>query len=336
MSDVILVIEDSGDIRENTTELLELAGYKAVSAVNGKDGLEQARKIRPDLILCDIMMPELDGYGVLRALENIPELSGTPFIFFTAKTEKSDFRIAMDLGADDYLPKPFSGDELLRVVSARLKKNRMLKAKANHLENLDNIIIEAQSLDEIGSLSANRTVKKLRNKDMIYMEGDSATHLCFVMSGRVKVYKTNEWGKDYITEIIKTGEFFGHVALLNDHPHKQSAMAIENSEIALIPRQDFFQPPSFQQGNFAQVHPLPVQQRRRVGRKAPAAGLQLRAQARRRSAAVRLPPVPEGRRKTRFRIPGQPREPFRHRRHLTRIGQPQPHRLPRRASHHDG
>ena len=133
MSASILIIEDSGEIRENTAELLELAGYDVTTAVNGKDGLEQARKIQPDLILCDIMMPELDGYGVLRALENIPELTGTPFIFFTAKSEKSDFRAGMDLGADDYLTKPFTGDDLLRVVSARLKKKSTQDAaRDNH------------------------------------------------------------------------------------------------------------------------------------------------------------------------------------------------------------
>ena len=161
----ILVIEDSGEIRENTAELLELAGYDVFTAVNGKDGLEQARKIQPDLILCDIMMPELDGYGVLRALENIPDLSGTPFVFFTAKSEKNDFRAGMDLGADDYLTKPFTGDDLLRVVGARLKKkNRQDAERNNHSWASGSFGDKIQTLEEIGELSANRTVKKIKQK----------------------------------------------------------------------------------------------------------------------------------------------------------------------------
>lgn len=241
MSDTILIIEDSNEIRENTAELLELAGYDVTTAVNGKDGLEQARKIQPDLILCDIMMPELDGYGVLRALENIPGLTGTPFVFFTAKSEKSDFRAGMDLGADDYLTKPFTGDDLLRVVGARLKKKRSQNAEQeNHSWSSGSFGDKMQTLEEIGELSVNRTVKKIKPKEGVYQEGDSATHLCFVLSGKVKIYKTNEYGKEYITEIISEGEFFGHTALFNDHVHKQSADAMEASEIAFIPRQDFF------------------------------------------------------------------------------------------------
>src|ERR1035437_6563147 len=123
MSNTILSIEDNKDMRENTNEILQLAGYTTHSADDGKHGLELAHKHKPDLILCDIMMPELDGYGVIRALENIPEMVGVPFVFMTAKSEKSDFRKGMDLGADDYLTKPFNGADLLKVVSARLRKS---------------------------------------------------------------------------------------------------------------------------------------------------------------------------------------------------------------------
>ena len=123
----ILIIEDSSDVLENTAELLELAGYEVFTAKNGKEGLEAARDKKPDLVVCDIMMPELDGYGVLRAFENIPETVGKPFIFMTAKSEKSDIRMGMDLGADDYLTKPFSGDDLIRVIGARLKKSGVIE-----------------------------------------------------------------------------------------------------------------------------------------------------------------------------------------------------------------
>lgn len=239
MSAKILIIEDSEDIRENTCELLELAGYETFAAENGLSGLELARSSKPDLILSDIMMPELDGYGVLRAIENIPELSGTPFVFLTAKAERSDFRNGMDLGADDYLTKPFTGDELLRVIGGRLKKGRIRKSDQANVDLSKAFNGTITSFEDLPLQSLNKTVKSFRTKDMIYMEGDTATHLYFMISGKVKTYKTNEWGKDYITQIVNPNEFFGHLALFNEGPHKQSAMAMESSEIAMIPRHSF-------------------------------------------------------------------------------------------------
>src|SRR6476660_3316650 len=102
----ILLIEDNKEMRENTSEILELANYDVVTAANGKIGVELATQINPDLIVCDIMMPELDGYGVLYLLAKKPETSGIPFIFLTAKTEKTDMRKGMSMGANDYLTKP--------------------------------------------------------------------------------------------------------------------------------------------------------------------------------------------------------------------------------------
>jgi DNA-binding response OmpR family regulator len=127
MNATVLIIDDNKEIRENVTELLELSNYKVYGAPDGKTGLEMALKINPDIILCDIMMPQLDGYGVLRGLSNNPKTTHVPFIYITAKTEKPDLRKGMDLGADDYLIKPFSGDDLLSMISARLKKSQVIK-----------------------------------------------------------------------------------------------------------------------------------------------------------------------------------------------------------------
>jgi CheY-like chemotaxis protein len=109
----ILLIEDNADVRENTDEILSLAGYNVVTAPNGKNGVELAMQEKPDLIICDIMMPELDGYGVLHILSKKDETAGIPFIFLTAKTEKTDIRKGMNLGADDYLTKPFDETQAL-------------------------------------------------------------------------------------------------------------------------------------------------------------------------------------------------------------------------------
>ena len=107
MNKTILVIDDNNDIRENTAEILELAGYKTFTAENGKRGVEVAVREKPSVIICDIMMPELDGYGVLHLLRKNPDTQNIPFIFLTAKTERSDFRKGMEMGADDYVTKPF-------------------------------------------------------------------------------------------------------------------------------------------------------------------------------------------------------------------------------------
>lgn len=102
---VILVIDDNTDIRENTAEILDMSGYRTLTAENGKKGVELALKEKPDLVVCDIMMPELDGYGVLHLLRKNPKTQFTPFIFLTAKTERSDLRKGMEMGADDYITK---------------------------------------------------------------------------------------------------------------------------------------------------------------------------------------------------------------------------------------
>src|SRR5580765_4395228 len=122
----LLIIDDHDDIRENIAEILTLAGYKTFTAANGKRGVEAAIRERPDLIVCDIMMPELDGYGVLHLLKKNPDTESIPFIFLTAKTERSDFRKGMEMGADDYITKPFDDIELLNAVEIRLKKMAIL------------------------------------------------------------------------------------------------------------------------------------------------------------------------------------------------------------------
>src|SRR4026209_986566 len=125
----ILVIEDNKDIRENTAEISDLAGYKTFTAENGKKGVDIAIKEKPDVIVCDIMMPELDGYGVLHMLRKNETTQAIPFIFLTAKTERSDFRKGMEMGADDYVTKPFEDIELLNAIEMRLKKAEVMKQK---------------------------------------------------------------------------------------------------------------------------------------------------------------------------------------------------------------
>src|SRR5678815_5415187 len=118
----ILVIEDEPEMRRNITTLLRYYDYEAIAAENGQQGVEAARREKPDLILCDVMMPELDGYGVLQSLQADASLTRIPFIFLTAKGEKDDLRSGMNLGADDYLTKPVANKDLVNAIEARLRR----------------------------------------------------------------------------------------------------------------------------------------------------------------------------------------------------------------------
>ena len=118
----ILVVEDQPDMRENILTILTMEDYAVLEADDGSRGLEIAREEKPDLILCDVMMPGMDGHALLQALRGEPSIAGTPFIFLTARGEKPDFRAGMNLGADDYLTKPVGADELLAAIESRLDR----------------------------------------------------------------------------------------------------------------------------------------------------------------------------------------------------------------------
>ncbi|RTQ53304.1 response regulator [Hymenobacter gummosus] len=238
----ILLIEDNEMIRESTAEILELAGYAVRTAENGKVGVELARAARPDLVICDIMMPVLDGYGVLQIFNQDAQLAGVPFIFLTAKTERTDMRKGMELGADDYLTKPFDESELLSAINGRLNRFRHLKPDYDlQREGLHEFLEDARAVGQLESLSTDRKVHAVRRKQEIYREGDEPTRLYFVKAGRVKTIKTTAAGKELITGIYAAGEFFGYMALLQHTKHTDSAVAVDDAELVYIPKDDFLQ-----------------------------------------------------------------------------------------------
>lgn len=238
----ILLIEDSQEIRENTAEILILANYEVLEAENGKIGVELAKKEHPDLIICDIMMPQLDGYGVLHLLSKSPTTASIPFIFLTAKSEKEDFRKGMNLGADDYLTKPFDDLELLDAVEMRLKKNELLKADfQKSVAALDGFIQEAKGMEDLNKfLSDDRKVSTFKKNHYLFLEGNFPNALYFLSKGKVKTYKSNEDGREYITNLYKEGDFIGYLDLLEEKNYRESAMTLEDSEVYVIPREDFF------------------------------------------------------------------------------------------------
>src|SRR3989304_3863754 len=200
MSKKILLIEDNKDMRENTAEILELSKYKVSTAKNGKEGVEIAQKEKPDLIICDIMMPVLDGYGVLHLLAKDDETASIPFIFLTAKAERNDFRKGMEMGADDYVTKPFDDIELLNAIESRFKKTELMKKEfSKNIEGLNEFITSAKGIEDLKKLSEERDVRTFKKKDNIYTEGNYPRGVYFVSKGKVKTYKTHEQGKEFIT-----------------------------------------------------------------------------------------------------------------------------------------
>jgi CRP-like cAMP-binding protein/AmiR/NasT family two-component response regulator len=236
----ILLIEDNEDIRSNTAEILELSNYEVILAENGKVGVTKALETLPDLIICDIMMPELDGYGVLHALQHNDAVRNTPFIFLTAKTERSDFRKGMEMGADDYIPKPFDGTELLNAVDRRLKKVDLVKQDLSaDLAGVGKLLEASCGKNTLEELTADRNINRYKKKQLIYSEGNYPNRLYYLIKGKVKTYKSNDDGKELITELFKPGDFVGHVALLEGTKYKDTAEALEDTELAVIPREDF-------------------------------------------------------------------------------------------------
>lgn len=239
----ILVIEDNNEVRENIQEILELSNYNVVTAVNGKVGVEAALKEIPDLIICDIMMPVLDGYGVLHLLNQHTETYGIPFIFLTAKSEKSDLRTGMELGADDYITKPFDGIELLKAVEIRLNKSDAIKKHfVNEQTGTNDVNAFIENLKKAGSaalISDERELYDYKKKQMVYAEGQRPKAVYYMKSGKIKIFKTNDDGKELITAIAGAGDFIGYTYVLENIAYKESAEVLEDAEIMSIPKDDF-------------------------------------------------------------------------------------------------
>lgn len=237
MKKKILIIEDNEDIRESSVEILELADFEVLQAVNGKIGVELAQRHLPDMILCDIMMPELDGYGVLYLLSKNPDTANIPFIFLTAKAERADMRKGMEMGADDYLTKPFDDMELLNTIESRfLKKDKLEAFYSKSFESLKLLANQNQGLDELKSIIADRKVKLVRKKQIIYYDGDAINGIYLILSGRVKAIKLSEDGRELVTGLYGPEEYLGIQAMLSNEHFNETTEAVEDTSVCLIPK----------------------------------------------------------------------------------------------------
>lgn len=236
----VLLIEDDTTLRENTAELLELEHYTVITAPNGMIGLELAKSEHPDIIVCDIMMPKLDGFGVLDGLSKHKKTKYIPFIFLSAKTERHDVRKGMNLGADDYITKPFEEDELLTAIESRLAKTALLKERRQVTHKVEKAPADTiKTLEELKEyISLNKKVKTYKSGEVIYDEGNHANNVYLIKSGVIKSHKIDEFGKELITKIYKAEEFFGYTSFTENIPYLESATTMERTEIFSISKDE--------------------------------------------------------------------------------------------------
>lgn len=188
----VLIIEDDSALRENLTLMLSMNDFVTLVAENGKTGLELARKSKPDIILCDIMLPDIDGYRILQELRQEKELAGIPFIFLTAKTEMADLRKGMNLGADDYLTKPFKKKELLHVIKTRLERHQPDKDKDKDytFEGKDRLTIDDNIL-----LNLNNRVESISVKTIELITAENIYSQIYTCENKKFIIRKplNEW-----------------------------------------------------------------------------------------------------------------------------------------------
>ncbi len=228
----ILLIEDDTVLRENTAELLELSDFDVTTASDGKQGLKVAKTSPPDIIICDIMMPELDGYEVLASLSKNNKTKYIPFIFLSAKTEHQDIRKGMNLGADDYITKPFTEDELLSAIHSRLAKASILKESNTNTVNNFSEEDELSSLNDLKNFFDDHGKAFHFIKDqIIYCEGDHSNFIYLILKGAVKCHKLDINGKELVTGLYKEDDLFGYTSFTHNLPHKETATALKETKL---------------------------------------------------------------------------------------------------------
>ncbi len=239
MKKTILLIDDDDSMLQLTTELLEHEGYTVMAASSGKSALELTEGTAPDLVLCDVTMPDLDGYGVLQALAKTPHLAEIPFIFVSARAERADVRKGMEHGADDYLTKPFQAQELLDAVEIRLKRSELFRRVFTpDAEGLDQFLDLARGLEVLKDLSKDRKARLFKDQQIIFREGDALDHVVYIVSGKVRTYNVNKDDKEFTTGLHGKGDIIGFFGLLETGRSTESAEALEAAKVIMIPKDE--------------------------------------------------------------------------------------------------
>jgi CheY-like chemotaxis protein len=236
MEKTILLIEDDLVLSENTKELLELSGYRVFLSNDGKCGLKKAFQLIPDLIISDIMMPELNGYDVYTALQQNHKTYNIPFIFLSAKSKLCDIRTGMNLGADDYITKPFNEEDLILAVEKRLEKRSKILEKKREPKNHKSQL-ELEKLKEFFRTYGEQL--EAEKHDEIFSAGRNASNIYLLEHGLVKTFKLDESGKELITGISQQNDFIGFYSFQLPSSYPENATALERSILFRLSHEEF-------------------------------------------------------------------------------------------------
>jgi len=239
----ILIIEDDTVLRSNTQELLEFSGYKVITSSDGIKGVDAAKIHAPDLILCDILMPGLNGYEVFEVLNKDKSTRFIPFIFVSSKSEFKDVRKGMNFGADDYITKPFTEKDLLDAIKSRISKYEDInhdhpnfkyskQEQSEDITTLKELLIYFKEKGEI--------IKVAKNKP-VYKEQKHANYVYLVEKGLIKIHRMDEYGKELTTGLNKRGEFFGFYSFKEISSYPETATCLTPSILLRISNFKFYE-----------------------------------------------------------------------------------------------
>ena len=235
----LLLIEDDLVLRENTAEILVLSNFEVITASNGLEGVALAKSRIPDIIISDIMMPELDGHEVLEILANDERTKYIPFIFLSAKTERKDVRKGMNMGADDYITKPFEEEELISAIESRIAKASILKDQRSLKGNTLIQKNEIRSLNDLKSFFTDKGTKFIFKKDqVIYSQGANSNFTYLILKGIVKLHQLDKNGKELTTKLNKVGDLFGYTSFTENITYQETATTIMESKLVGVSKQE--------------------------------------------------------------------------------------------------
>lgn len=238
MSQTIVVIEDQEEVRENLVETLELDGYSVHAAADGHAGVRAVREHSPQLVLCDVMMPRLDGYGVLKLLRDDDATRHIPLVFLTARAEREDLRRGMNLGAADYVTKPYFQDELLNVVKQRVLPEGgqpVATAASDRAPDAPNWGGSPERLAEVlDGLQARGRERAYGDRAPIHFRGDPTRAVGRVVEGRVRLYRETTFDKVLTVDSVGPGGWYGIDDVLAGGAHGLSAAAHPRAVVAVV------------------------------------------------------------------------------------------------------
>jgi CRP-like cAMP-binding protein/CheY-like chemotaxis protein len=241
----ILIIDSDAIMGDHTREVLELANYSVSTARNRNEGIQMALRYSPDYIICDAILPDQEGYGVLQLIQSNNQVKHIPFISLSLNTNNMQFSSNLRMELADDISKSYKKGKLIQVIEDMFAKaERFIHSGSEQASIKDSIPVafsetestEHQLLKTIEQIADTAIFKK---KQIIYLDGQRAHHLYYIKKGKIKAFKNNEDGKELITGIYGEGDFLGHVALLADTAHNHSAKAMDNSELLIISKKEF-------------------------------------------------------------------------------------------------